>query len=257
MKKYLGFPFAIFLLSIGSASHTLAQTKDLKTEEKKLVAICAQMFPENDSTQFYSEEFEKRLSNIVKKNPSSISYPFNQLIQNNDCYIKTSSDGNFRIYSWDSHTGGTMVFYRVIYQWKSNGKVLTDIPPAEEGDPKSFCSQIFTVDIKGKSYYLVVTNGNYSTMDAKQSIVVYSIEGNKLSNTAKLFKTKTKSFNKIDVSYDFFSVKDRSERPLELIKYDDKQKTVYIPVVGEKGNVTDKNLLYQLKGDYFEYIGVK
>ena len=93
--------------------------------------------------------------------------------------------------------------------------------------------------------------------DSKQSITVYSIEGNKLTDTARLFKTKTKKLNSIDVSFDFFSVVDRPERPLELISYDDKLNIIYIPVVNDKDQVTKKNILYQLKDGYFEFIGIE
>src|SRR4030095_503947 len=72
----------------------------------------------------------------------------------------------------------------------------------------------------------------------------------------KLFKTKRKKLNSINVEFDFFSVVDRPERPLELITYDDKQKIIYIPVVGDEGQVTKKNILYQLKDRYFEFIGI-
>jgi len=90
-----------------------------------------------------------------------------------------------------------------------------------------------------------------------QSISAYSIEGNKLVDTVKVFKTKTKKLNRIDIEFDFFSVVNRPERPLELITYDDKQEIIYIPVIGDKGQVTKKNLLYQLKGSYFEFIGIE
>ena len=71
----------------------------------------------------------------------------------------------------------------------------------------------------------------------------------------RIFKTKTKKLNNISVEFDFFSVADRPERPLELISYDEKKKIIYIPVVNNNGKVSNKNILYQLKGGYFEFIG--
>lgn len=43
----------------------------------------------------------------------------------------------------------------------------------------------------------------------------------------------------------------------KLITYDDKQKLIYIPVVDEKGQVSKKRIVYQLKGSYFEFIGIE
>lgn len=106
-------------------------------------------------------------------------------------------------------------------------------------------------------YYLAISNGIYSSKDASQSISVFTIDNNKLVDTVKLFRTKTKLLNSIDVNFDFFNMVDRPERPLELITYDDKHKIIYIPVVNNKGQVTKKKTLYQLKGSYFEFIGIE
>ena len=81
------------------------------------------------------------------------------------------------------------------------------------------------------------------------------LEENQLIDTTKIFKTKTKKLNNISVEFDFFSVADRPERPLELISYDEKKKIIYIPLVNNNGKVSNKNILYQLKGGYFEFIG--
>jgi len=237
---------------------SLAQTANFSAQEDKLAKEYKKLesnFPRyNDSM---AEVFAKRLANFIKNNPGTLSYPFKKLNDSIFSGVKTSSDGNFRIYSWDTWTGGTMHFYKMIYQWKANGKVFTEVPRIEDNDPAFYCSAIFTVNINNKPYYLAVTNGTYSSKDLKQSITCYSIEGNKLMDTVKLFKTKTKKLNSIDVPFDFFSVVDRPERPLELITYDDKLNIIYIPVVDGKDQVTKKNILYQLKGQYFEFIGIE
>lgn len=59
----------------------------------------------------------------------------------------------------------------------------------------------------------------------------------------------------IGIGYDFFSVVDRTERPLELIKYDPETKTIRVPVVNEEnGSVTDKFKEYKFTGKYFEEV---
>ena len=205
----------------------------------------------------YSEKFSKQFTRFIRATSATLNHPFKQLIDSNYLPIKTSSDRNLRIYSCDTWTGGTMHKFSIIYQWRDNGKVFTKAPNTDNDDPGSFVSRIFAVSIDGKPYYLAVTNAIYSTKDARQSIAAYVINNGKLVDTVKLFKTKTKRLNRIDVDFDFFSVVDRPERPLELITYDDKQKMIYIPIVGDKGQVTKRNILYQLKGSYFEFIGME
>lgn len=253
--------FLFFILTIFLFSKGFAQTNYLAFQENRLASLYANLLESlqgaRNHTLSYSEKFGKEFTTFIKANPGTLSYAFKKLIDSNYCQIGTSSDGNFRIYSWDKWTGGTMHQFNIIYQWRNNGKVFTKLPREDKDDPKSFCSKIFTVDINGKPCYLAVTNAIYSTKDARQSIAVYKIENSKLVDTVKLFKTKTKRLNRIDVDFDFFSVVDRPERPFELITYDDKQKIMYIPVVGDKEQVTNKNILYQLKGKSFEFIGIE
>jgi hypothetical protein len=261
MTPFRSLTCFFFALIIFICEKTSAQTKRIAAKENKVTKLYSKLASfiqaDDDSINFYSGKFEKEFTSLIKSNSATLSYPFNKLIDSNFCKIKTSIDGNFRVYSWDTWTGGTMHMFKEVYQWKDKGKVFTKIPHYEEGNAGSYCSKIFTVDVNGKPHYLVIGNGIFSTEDVMQSISVYTIDNNKLIDTVKLFKTKTKELNRIDVEFDFFSVVDRPERPLELITYAEKEKIVYIPVVDSKGQVTKKNILYQLKGNYFEFIGIE
>lgn len=252
--------YIFFVVTIFICNKAFSQTKDIASQENRFVNLYSKLFSfvqsDYDSILLYSEKFGKEFTSFISANPTTLNYSFRKLIDSNNCHIKTASDGNFRIYSWDTWTGGTMRIFNEIYQWRDKGKVFTKVPTYTDGDPGSFCSKIFTVIIKNKPYYLAVTNGIYSSKDAIQSISVYAID-NKLVDTVKMFKTKKALLNRIDVEFDFFSVVDRPERPLELIAYDKKQKIIYIPVIGDKGKVTNKNILYQLKSRYFEFIGIE
>jgi hypothetical protein len=252
------FIIALFVLFCEKVT---AQISKIESEETRIAKIYSKLVSfiqsDYDSTGFYSDKFDKEFTGFIKANPATLDYPFRKLIDSNFCGIHTAGDKHFRIYSWDTWTGGTMHIFKSIYQWKVNGHTFTRSLEYEEEDATGFCSKIFTVDINRKLHYLVVTNYILSTKDAMQSISVYTIDGNSLIDTVKLFKTRTKALNTIDVDFDFFSVVDRPERPLELITYDEKQKIIYIPVVDEKGQVTKKNILYQLKGSYFKYIGIE
>lgn len=252
--------FALFLMML-LCNKVNAQTKDLTSQENRFAILHSRLLEslhgDWDTTMACSKKFSNQFTNFIRANPATLAYPFKKLIDSNYIQIKTSGDGNFRIYSWDTWTGGTMHEFNTIYQWSDNGKVFSKLPRADKNDPGSFVSQIFTVSISGKPHYLAVTNATYSTKDARQSIAAYTINNGKLIDTVKFFKTKTKRFNRIDVGFDFFSVVDKPERPLELITYDDKLKIIYIPVVGDKGQVTNRNILYQLKNKSFAFIGIE
>jgi hypothetical protein len=116
---------------------------------------------------------------------------------------------------------------------------------------------MYTVSINQKNYYLPISNGIYSNRDVAQAISAFTIDNGKLNDSVKLFKTRTEKLNSIRVEYNFFSVVDRPERPVELISYDEKRKIVYVAVVDDQGTVSKRNLLYQLKGNYFDYIGIE
>jgi hypothetical protein len=257
MVTFCKFTSLICLLTIFSRHTAFSQTRELASQESKLVKLYWNLLNHRDSADFYSEKFSAEFTALIKANAATLPYPFKKLIDSNYCLVETSSDGKFRVYSWDTWTGGTMHFFKQIYQWKYQRRVFTEVPGHDEGDAGTFCSQIYTVGIKNKIYYLVVSNRIYSTKDASQSISAFTIDEGKLIDTIKLFKTKTTRLSNIDMEFDFFSVADKPERPLELITYDDKEKIIYIPVVGGNGQVTNRNILYQLKDNCFEFIGIE
>jgi hypothetical protein len=77
-----------------------------------------------------------------------------------------------------------------------------------------------------KTYYLAVKNVIYSNQDISQSIQIYTIEDNQRIDSVKLIKTKRGLTNTIDVYFNYFSVADRPERPLELIRFDKVKKII-------------------------------
>ncbi len=246
-----------FILSILFAQNGHSQNNNLNQEEKKLVELYSNISKNQETADQNSEKFEKEFIKVLEGNPASLEYNFSKLTESNNWFIRTSADGKFRMYTWDTQTGGTMHFFNTIYQYKNNSKVFTKIPARNGKDAGSFCSKIFTVTINKLTYYLPVTNGVYSNRDASQSISVFTIDGDKLDDSIKLFKTKTKTLNRIDVNYDFFSVVDRPERPVELIKYDEKKKSIYIPFVNDKLQVLDNYFIYQLSDNLFRYVGIE
>ncbi|MCS3797275.1 hypothetical protein [Niastella sp. OAS944] len=245
------------MLTFLANQNAFSQNKSLATEEDKLAKLYSKMLSfthvSYDSIEGYSNKFEKEFTRFIQNNPGTLKYPFEKFSDSSICAVETSSDGNFRIYTWDTWVGGTQHFYKAIYQWKANGKVFTKVPAIEDGDGGEDCSAMYTVTINNKPYYLAVMNSIGSTMYGGQSVSAFTIDGNKLNDTVKLFKTRTAKLNRIHIGFEFASIEDQRE----LIVYDSKLKIVYIPLVDEHQKVTKKNLLYQLKGHYFIYIGVE
>lgn len=206
-----------------------------------------------DSLETENKKFETAFLNCLTKNPESIRYPFDSLKKEN-INIVISRDSLFRIYSWDTSEGGTMVDFVNIFQFQSGNNVQAKIveETGSEDDYIPFYSEIFTLKNGSKTYYLAVSNGIYSSKDASQSIAVFSIENNQLKKETKLFKTKEGFKDALQIDFDFFSVVDRPERPLQLIKYDDQKKQISLPVVTEEGKVTNEFTIYTFTGQYFE-----
>jgi hypothetical protein len=186
---------------------------------------------------------------------SSLKYNFTEL--GKSITITTSEDGKFRAYSWDRLDGGTMHFFETVYQFQGkDGKIYSQGVETEEGNAEGFVKDIFSVQTKLGSVYLVVKTAIGSTQDRYEGVGLFRIDGNNLNDNVKLFKTKSGLTNSIGFGYNFFSVVDRKERPVELILYDTKTKVLKIPVVIESekfmnGEVTEKIIKYKFNGTYF------
>ena len=258
----------LFMASCASSSSTSEATDgltsappELRAREMELELVNARNRLTNalgehyDTVGRYSSQFDSVMEAVITTKPASLNYPFQQLQDSTDCTIATSSDKLFRIYSWDTWTGGTMHFFNAMMQWKGVKGAFVSKPVLEEGDPGGWCTEIFTVSMKDKVYYLAVFNAVYSTKDKAQYIQAYSIDNDRLVDTVKLFKTPGGAYSRIDIDFDMASVMDRPERPLKLIRYDAGK--LYIPFVKKGGWLTSTNLVYQQKDDSFEYAGIE
>jgi len=210
--------------------------------------------PDYDSLAVVSALFGKLLYEYVSKDQSTLDNNFEELVKEG-LIIADSDDKEFRIYSWDTQTGGTMRFYENIFQYRDEHQVYVKQRPSEiEGDPKSWYSKIYTFISGSKKYYLGINHSDYSTSDKSTGIRFFSTQTG-FNDSLKLIKTDEGLSNGAGIGYNFFSVVDRPERPLELIKYDTQNKTIIIPVIKESdGSVTDKYDVYKFNGEYFELV---
>ena len=257
MKKLLKlFVFLLFIASVSAQTPQRMEQELIKNlKELEKYSSYGSNYDEEKNSQA-NEVFETNLLKYTKL-ASTLSYNFpllNKLMLN-----ATSEDGNFRIYSWDTETGGTMHDYARVYQFRgADGKVYsrTDDNTGEEGDMGSFVYAIYTVNSKAGKIYIVCSNFIGSTQDHYQSADLYRIEGYALKDKVKLIKTASGLTDTLNFEYNFFSVVNRKERPIKLILFDKKTNILKIPVVVNdkefpNGRVTNKFISYKFNGTNF------
>lgn len=246
---------SIFIFLCGSHPAS-AQENALQKKEQELIRIYRKLsgfsHGDSDSLVYYSNLFSSELHTVVARYAGTLEYSFKELINEHACYVKTSKDGLFRIYSWDSQLGGTMHFFNVLYQYKTGTSTKTQLLQTKEGDPAWYCSDIFSLKTKKTSYYLAVINGIYSSKDIAQSIKAFQISGFALNDSIPLMKTDSGLENSLSVYYDFFSVVDRPERPVAVIKYDSKKRIISISKTDENEQIVPGYKQFIFNGRYFE-----
>ncbi len=261
MKQLFKIPFfTLFVLAFSIS--IFAQTPN--KIEQELVRNIKELQKYSNYGSNYDEEKLLKANNVFEKNllkytkiASTLSYKFSVLSKL--MLNATSVDGKFRIYSWDTETGGTMHEYSRVYQYLgADGKVYSKAPDttAEEGGVGSFVYAIYTVDSTNGKIYIVCSTFIGSTQDHYQSADLYKIDGNSLKDKVKLIKTASGLTDTLNFEYNFFSVVDRKERPIKLILFDKKTNILKIPVVIENekfpnGQVTNKFISYKFNGTNF------
>lgn len=266
MKKLIDHKLVVPLLLLIFSFSAFAQS-NAKIEQELVDAIKdVQKYStygssyDEDKLSKANEVFEEKLLKYTKI-PSTLNYKFSEL--NKLMFNATSDDGKFRIFSWDTESGGTMHEFSRIYQFQSaDGKVYSkgEETAEEDGGAGSFVTDVFTIDTKDGRVYVVCSTFIGSTNDHYQSADLFKIEGETIKDKINLIKTKSGLTSKLSFEYNFFSVVDRKERPIRLISYDKKTKTLKIPVViNDKefpnGRVTNKFISYQFDGTYFVKVG--
>jgi len=213
-----------------------------------------------DSLYAANRKFEKLLYHYTASNPETLRYDFKSL-RKNGLNISSSEDGKFRIYSWDTQTGGTMRFYRNVFQYESDKKTGSEISKSDmEQDAESMYYQINDIVSQNKKYYLASNTAVYSSALFYHTLKVFSIENGKLNSDAKLIKTTSGIKNELSYELDFTASSNR-ENPISYkifntlnIQYDPKQKIISIPLILGDSKITKKRIRYQFKGKYFEKI---
>jgi len=200
-----------------------------------------------------NDQFAVKLKQFTEKYPSTIKYPFSSLIKAH-VDISTSNDGLFRIYSWDTETGGTMHYFENVMQYKSGAtvKAIIDKPDGEAVSNYNY-NEIYSLQANGKVYYLARYLMIGSTKDVFDGIHVFTINNGKLTN-AKIIKTHSGLHNELSYEYDFGSVVDIDYKKRPRPYFDEKTNIIYLPLVDGNSQMTNKFILYKFTGQYFEKV---
>lgn len=212
-----------------------------------------QLISRYDSIEQANAAFRKNLLTYTSYVRSTFTYDFKEL-EKEGLVIKTSEDGLFRIYSWDSWTGGSAHKFETVFQYRIDNKLFSKAAVYDEGNMGRWYSNIYELKDDNKTYYIGLFHEVYSSKDNYQGVKLFCIENNKLNESVRLFKTKTGLRNELGFAYDFLSVAERPERPVKLIYYDEDDDRLHLTVVKEDGKVTKQVITYQFTGKYFEQV---
>ncbi len=220
--------------------------------ETDLLKSFKKIDPKNADNEKSTDDFAKKLKTYAEAHPSTISQEFGSL-KSAGLNVAASTDGLFRIYSWDTWTGGTMHFFENVFQYKSGvvTKAIIDTPKGE-GDNRPNYQKVYTFKAKGETYYLCTYMTIGSTKDVGQGIQVFAIEDGRLNQDVKLIKTKSGLHSQLNLNFDFFSEVDWKVRP--EIYFDPDLDTINLPLIDSDGKMTHKYIVYKFTGQYFERV---
>ncbi len=213
-----------------------------------------------DSLELANDQFEKLLLRYTALYPATLTYDFKALKENH-LIIATSEDGNFRIYTWNTLTGGTMRYYKTVFQYKNARGVFSKPSPEnrmQKKDPPEtsgcFYYQVNDVVAGNKTYYLTQRKYVLSSAYSYHSLKVFTIGDRGLDEKAKLIKTTKGLQNEIGYEIDWSSGVNREQRREidDAIRYDPEKKAFTFPLVYKNYKITDRRIRYVFTGTCFE-----
>ena len=203
-----------------------------------------------DSLESTDGVFKKKLCYYASKYPSTIRQKFNSLTKEG-LTILTSDDGLFRVYSWDTFTGGSWHNFANVFQYKVFTKTGSYAFPVQSDDDfGDYYFKVYTIHGRSKTYYLTLVYGIYSGILRSEYIKCFEINKGTLNTDARIFKTPSGISNQIRYDYDLNKI--RNKEPDILVNKTDE--TVKIPIISEEGLFLKKFITYKFTGQYFEKV---
>lgn len=207
-----------------------------------------------DSLSSANTKFENLLIRYTSSHPQTLHHDFNSL-KKIGLIMTTSEDGKFRVYSWDSWTGGSMHFFKNVFQYEAPDKKVYSkaVENQGEGDPGCYYYQINDIISENKKYYLTLNKAILSSGMSYHAIKFFSIDNGLLNDKAQLIKTQSGIKNQLGYEVDLTASANRQYEGRDYeIQYDSKNKIISIPLIQTDSKVTSKKIRYQFKGKYFE-----
>jgi hypothetical protein len=246
-----------------SASHVYAQSPQ-KIEQELLISFkqlqrlalyndASPMIGRIDSIRQANTAFSNSLLAWTASTRATFTWEFKEL-EKEGLIIKTTEDGLFRIYSWDTGIGGADHNFDAVFQYRVDNEVFSQLAEHNEQETGRWYSNIYTLKTDNKTYYIGVYNELHSTTNLTQGVKVFSIEDKDLDESVRLFKTANGLANEMGFNYNFLTVADRPDRPAKLIYYDTDDDQLHLTVIQEDGKVTRQIVTWQFTGKYFEQV---
>jgi len=182
----------------------------------------------SDSLVKANNVFGKKLEGYTQKHPATITYLFSSLVREH-LNISNSTDGLFRIYSWDTGGGGTIHEFENVMQYKIGQKAYSvwvqDTAVGRQDKYVPYYTKIYTFKVDNKTYYLGIYEGVYCSSCRGQGLQVFAVENGKLNDDVKIIKTQTGLHSQLYYEFNLFYVIHRKAD--SLIYFDAITKTIY------------------------------
>jgi hypothetical protein len=207
-----------------------------------------------DSLTYFNDKLEEYLLKFTSNNAASLSCNFKPL-ENKSFNVQTSPDGNFRVYNWNTLTGGTMQFFRSIYQYKVNGSVFSKSTTKDKEDNGCYYFDLNQVTVDKTPYYILCSVSIGSTAVFYYKAEVLSLQQDVLKEDAKLIKTKSGMQHSVGYEVDLSSSVNRDladARDNMKMEYDKERDAILLALLSEDGKVTSKKIRYTFNGRFFE-----
>ncbi|WP_426669596.1 hypothetical protein ACPPVU_25695 [Mucilaginibacter sp. McL0603] len=202
-----------------------------------------------DSLARANDNFYKKLKFYGERYPFTIEERFP--VEGLSC---TSSDGLFKIYSWDTDLGGLQHTFKNVIQYKWGERTNIVLDTTRNGN-NYVCKydRLYTLIVGNKTYYLATYFGIFSLNARGEGMRIFTIENGRLNDKVKLIKTKSGLTNKLYYSYDQHLTNSDNMSEITL-EYDPKAKTITFPLIAENMWATETYITYKFNGQYFEKV---
>ncbi|ENX22025.1 hypothetical protein F892_01265 [Acinetobacter vivianii] len=232
----------VLLLPLLVVSQTYAET--LAQFEKKLI----QKYANKDFYQV-NQAIESDIVHKIENDPASFNYSFPAFEDHYHVRIQFSQDKQLKFYTFDVGGGGTMGEYSSYVQTQKSGK--THLTPVETG-------LIFDVKqtvLTKKPVYLVNSYYKGSSCIGAYTIDALQPTQTGLIQTVKIFQTKTKLLDRIQVDFDCNNHEGPNDVP-DYIRSDKNLNHIDIMLLDKNGKPQAKYLRYRKTNTVYQYIGV-